>query len=74
MPWLVMLWSVLLLVTSLNVSRNASKTKRAKSFNIHPGADDTKRICELNNKTKQMKPADLKKKKGSIDYGSVKVS
>ena len=45
-----------------------------KSFNVHPGADNTKRICELNNKTRKMKPADLKKKKGSNYYGSVKVS
>jgi len=46
-----------------------------KSFNVHPGADhNTKRVCELNNKTRQMKPGDLKKKKGSNYYGSLKVS
>ena len=50
------------------------ENKTCKSFNIHPGAVNTKRICELNNKTRQMKPADLKKKKESIYYGSVKVS
>jgi len=45
-----------------------------KSFNVHPGADNTKRVCELNNKTRQMKPGDFQKKKGSTYYGSVKVS
>ena len=45
-----------------------------KSFNVHPGADDAKRVCELNNKTRQMKPVDFKRKKGSSYYGSMKVS
>ena len=45
-----------------------------KSFNVHPGADNTKRVCELNNKTRQTKPSDFKRKKGSNYYGSVKVS
>ena len=45
-----------------------------KSFNVHPWADhNTKRVCELNNKTRQMKPGDFKKKRGSNYYGSVKV-
>ena len=50
------------------------ENKTCKSFNIHPGADNTKRIFELNNNTRQIKPADLKKKKGSIYYGSTKIS
>ena len=45
-----------------------------KSFDVYPGADIAKRICEPNNKTQQMKPRDFKKKKGSNYYGSVKVS
>ena len=48
--------------------------KTCKSFNVHPGADNTKRVCELNNNTRQMKPDDFKKKKGSNYYGSLKVS
>ena len=42
-----------------------------KSFNVHPGADNAKRVCELNNKTRQTKPSDFKRKKGSTYYGSV---
>ena len=45
-----------------------------KSFNVHPSADSGKYICELNNKTRKMKPSDLKKKKGSNYYGLIKVS
>ena len=45
-----------------------------KSFNVHPDANNAKRICELNNKTRQMKPGDFKWKKGSTYYGSVQVS
>ena len=48
--------------------------KTCRSFNVHPRVDNLKRICELNNKTRQMKPGDLKKKEGSNYYGSVKVS
>ena len=45
-----------------------------KSFNVHPSSSKAnRRICELNNKTRQMKPKDLKPKKGSTYYGSVKV-
>lgn len=44
-----------------------------KSINVHPGNSDGKRICELNNKTRQLKPSDLKRKKGSTYYGSVQV-
>ena len=38
------------------------------------GNNAQRRICELNNKTKQMKPGDFKWKKGSTYYGSVQVS
>ena len=44
-----------------------------KSCNVHPGDSNGNRICELNNKTRQMKPGDLKLKKGSTYYGSVQV-
>ena len=45
-----------------------------KSFNVHPSSSKAnRRICELNNKTQQMKPKDFKPKKGSTYYGSVKV-
>ena len=49
--------------------RNSS----CKSFNVHPGADIAKRLCELNNKKRKMKPDDFIKKKGSSYYGQVKV-
>lgn len=46
-----------------------------KSFNVHPDAgNNANRICELNNKTRKMKPGDFKQKKGSNYYGSVQVS
>ena len=46
-----------------------------KSFNVHPNGNNAqRRICELNDKTRQMKPGDFKWKKGSTYYGSVKVS
>ena len=34
-----------------------------KSINVHPGDSNGKRSCELNNKTRQMKPGHFKKKK-----------
>ena len=45
-----------------------------KSFNVHPGVDITKRVCDLNNKTREMKPGDYIKKKGSSYFGHIKVS
>ena len=45
-----------------------------KSCNVHSGDSNGNRICELNNKTRQMKPGDFKQKKGSTYYGSVQVS
>ena len=46
-----------------------------KSVNVHPdGNNAQRRICELNNKTRLMKPGDFKWKKGSTYYGSVQVS
>ena len=44
-----------------------------KSVNVYPGDSTGQRICELNNKTRQLKPSDLKRKKGSTYYGSVQV-
>ena len=45
-----------------------------KSLNVDPGADNGRHICELNNKTRLMKPRDFRRKKGSSYYGAVKVS
>ncbi|XP_078345784.1 uncharacterized protein LOC144631266 isoform X2 [Oculina patagonica] len=46
-----------------------------KSFNVHPDGNNAKRrFCELNNKTRQMKPGHFKWKKGSTYYGSIQVS
>ena len=45
-----------------------------KSFNIHPKGNHAKYICELNNTTRQMKPGDFNRKKGSTYFGSVQVS
>ena len=45
-----------------------------KSVNVHSdGSNTQRRICELNNQTRQMKPGDFKWKKGSAYYGSVQV-
>ncbi|CAH3162609.1 unnamed protein product [Porites lobata] len=44
-----------------------------RSFNVHPGGDITKHVCELNNKTRQMKSVDFIEKSGSSFYGQVKV-
>ena len=49
------------------------RNNSCKSFNVHPGADITTRFCELNNKTRQMKPDEFVEKKGSSYYGQVKV-
>ncbi|CAH3039751.1 unnamed protein product [Pocillopora meandrina] len=45
--------------------------KSCKSFNVHRNGNNAKKLCELNNKTRQMKPGDFKRKKGSTYYGSV---
>lgn len=50
------------------------ENKTCKSFNVQPGTDNAKRVCELNNETRQMKPDDFKRKKGSNYYGSLEVS
>ena len=49
------------------------RNNSCKSFNVHPGADIAKRVCELNNKTRQTTQDKFKKKKGSSYYGHVKV-
>ena len=49
--------------------------KSCKSFNVRTDGSNVQRhICELNNKTQEMRPGDLKRKKGSTYYGSVQVS
>ena len=49
--------------------------KSCKSFNVRTvGNNVQRRICEFNNKTRQMRPGDFKRKKGSTYYGSVQVS
>ena len=46
-----------------------------KSVNVHPDSNNAQRqICELNSKTRQMKPGNFETKKGSTYYGSVQVS
>nr|XP_058964322.1 uncharacterized protein LOC131791033 isoform X2 [Pocillopora verrucosa] len=47
---------------------------RCKSINVHPGDSIGQRICELNNKTRQMKPEDFRKRKGSTYYSSAQAS
>ena len=44
-----------------------------KSVNVRSGGNNSNHVCELNNKTRQMKPGDFKRKKGSAYYGSVQV-
>ena len=44
-----------------------------KSFNVHLDGNNAKRICELNNKTRQMKPGHFKWKKKSTYHGFVQV-
>ena len=48
------------------------KESRCKSCNVYPEENDV--ICELNNKTRLMKAADFKKRRGSTYYGLVQVS
>ena len=51
------------------------RNNSCKSFNVRPGADISKRLCELNNKTRKMTPeSQFRKMKGSSYYGPVKVS
>ena len=46
-----------------------------KSFNVHfASSQANKRVCDLNNETREGKPSDFKARKGSSYYGSVKVS
>ncbi|PFX31885.1 hypothetical protein AWC38_SpisGene3327 [Stylophora pistillata] len=46
--------------------------RRCKSCNVHPNGNDAgKRLCELNSKTRQMRPSDFKRKIGSTYYSSV---
>ncbi|XP_068747856.1 uncharacterized protein [Montipora capricornis] len=50
-------------------------TKTCQSFNVHHATGKAdKRVCELNNITRQMKQSDFKAMKGSNYYGSIKVT
>ncbi|XP_068678275.1 contactin-associated protein 1-like isoform X2 [Montipora foliosa] len=50
-------------------------SSKCKSFNVHPAeSGGSGRICQLNNETRETKPSDFKKKKGSHYYGPVKIS
>ena len=49
--------------------------KICKSFNVRlDGSNAGQHICELNKKTRQVKPGDFKWKKGSTYFGSLQVS
>ena len=53
---------------------NCTENNSCKSFNVHPdGNNAQRRICELNDKTRQMNPGDFKWKKGSTYYGYVQI-
>lgn len=45
-----------------------------KSFNVHSGGNNSNRVCELNSKTRQMKPDEFKWQKDSTYYGGVEAS
>ena len=50
-------------------------TQPCKSFNVHfASSQANKRVCELNNQTREMKPSDFKARKGSNYYDPVQVS
>ena len=49
------------------------RSNSCKSINVHRGEGNGKHSCELNNKTRQMKPGHFKKKKRSTYYSSVQV-
>ena len=61
-------------VDEFECQQKCTANKRCKSFNVRPADDFTRHICELNNKTRKMKPEDFVKTKASSYYGSVKVS
>ena len=42
-----------------------------KTYKVHPNGFDGKLICEQNSKSKQMKPGDFKRKKGSTLFSYV---
>ncbi|XP_044170574.1 uncharacterized protein LOC122954590 [Acropora millepora] len=55
--------------------RKCIQNNTCKSFNVHPPrSNPIKKICEMNNQTRQMKPKHYKKKIGSSYHGSVEVS
>ena len=60
-------------VDEFECHQNCLRNNSCKSFNVRPGADIAKRFCELNNKTRKMKPDDFVENKGSSYYEQVKV-
>ena len=65
--------STTVVVNEFECQQTCLGSNSCKSFNVHPGADNAKRKCELNNTTRKIKPSDFKKKKGATYYGPVKV-
>ena len=63
-----------MVVDEFECQQKCMANKSCKSVNVLPDADFTRRICQLNNKTRQMKPGDFMTTKGSSYYGSIKVS
>ena len=63
-----------MVVDEFECQQKCMANKSCKSVDVLPDADFTGRICQLNNKTRQMKPGDFMKTKGSSYYGSMKVS
>lgn len=61
-------------VDEFECQQKCTANKSCKSFNVRPDADFTRRICQLNNKTRQMKPGDFMKTKATSYFGFVKVS
>ena len=61
-------------VNEFECHQKCFRNNSCKSFNVRPGADIAKRLCELNNKTRKMTPESFKKMIGSSYYGPVKVS
>lgn len=61
-----------------NIMNTRKRLKKSSFLNkdaeLRSCGDITKRVCELNNKTRVMKPCDFIKRKGSYYYWHVRVS
>ncbi|XP_020626590.1 uncharacterized protein LOC110063935 [Orbicella faveolata] len=67
--------NTVVVVDEFQCQLNCFQNNGCKSFNVYPDGNNAQRqVCELNNKTRQMKPGDFKWKKGSTYYGSVQVT